>query len=98
MIHCFFYVALFLAMTLAFAHVPLISLPHGEMWHSIPLAMAFAHWGTFALLEKPLSQPMLNVNSMALSTSSPAIPAIVNTFFSTFLAFTLIRQRETAVS
>ncbi len=41
MIHCVVYVALILAINVAFVHVPLITLPGGEMWPPISLAVGF---------------------------------------------------------
>ncbi len=41
MIHCIIYVALILAINVAFVHVPLIALPNGEMWPPISLAVGF---------------------------------------------------------
>ncbi len=41
MIHCIIYIALILAINVAFVHVPLIELPGGEMWPPISLAVGF---------------------------------------------------------
>ncbi len=41
MIHCLVYVALILAINVAFVHVPLVTLPNGEMWPPISLAVGF---------------------------------------------------------
>ncbi len=41
MLHCIIYIALILAINVAFVHVPLIALPNGEMWPPISLAVGF---------------------------------------------------------
>ncbi len=41
MLHCITYIALILAINVAFVHVPIITLPNGEMWPPISLAVGF---------------------------------------------------------
>ncbi len=57
MIHCIVYIALILAINVAFVHVPLIALPGGEMWPPISLAVGF----TFVLRDYAQKQVGHNI-------------------------------------